>query len=125
MCCLTPPPHFPKPVRVSYKSRFDGRYRLLHTHARAQALLDSDLSLLLYVLFGLLLGLLYGLTLLSLNLERPLETLFARTCLWCYIYVYIMYNMVSREGGRGRGGGGKGEKGGGRGGREGGRKGEE
>jgi len=47
-----------------------------------RALLELNLSLLLYIFFGLLGGMLLGLTLLSLNLERSVEHLVAYTLLF-------------------------------------------
>ena len=46
------------------------------------ALVSFDLTLMLYIFFGLLVGMLAGLTMLSLNLERPLEHLLASVFLF-------------------------------------------
>ena len=46
------------------------------------ALVSFDLTLLLYIFFGLLVGMLGGLTLLALNIERPLEHAIVYLLLW-------------------------------------------
>lgn len=47
-----------------------------------RALLDGDLNLLLFIFLGLLLSMILGLTVLSLNFERPLEHALTAVLLW-------------------------------------------